>query len=76
MVGEGVSKLFYKEAKSELLLLLLFYFFGGVGGREAGGWSKGIFFFTKNPNKKKHILDLELAIDHPPPRGVLYTIIF
>ena len=36
---------------------------------------RGIFF-TKNPNKKMHILDLELAIDHPPPGGVLYTIIF
>ena len=23
----------------------------------------------KNPNKKMSILDLELAIDHPPPRG-------
>ena len=47
---------------------------GGVGRRGAG--VRG-FFFTKNPNKrKKHILDLELAIDHPPPKGVLYTIIF
>ena len=35
---------------------------------EAGGWSKGIFF-TKNPNKKMPILDLELAIDHLPHRG-------
>ena len=68
--------MFYKEANSELLLLLLFFFFFlGGGGREAGGWSKGIFF-TKNPNKKMHILDLELAIDHPPPGEVLYTIIF
>ena len=65
--------MFYKEAKSELLL---FFFFLGGGGREAGGWSKGIFFFTKNPNKKMHILDLELAVGHPPPGGVLYTIIF
>ena len=68
--------MFYKEAKSELLLLLFFFFFFGGGGREAGGWSKGNFFFTKNPNTKMHILDLELAIDHPPPGGVLYTIIF
>ena len=62
--------MFYKEAKSELLLLLfIYFFFFGGGGREAGGWSKGIFFFTKNPNKKMPILDIELAIDHPPPRG-------
>ena len=69
--------MFYKEAKSELLLLLLLFFFwgGGGGGRESGGWSKGIFF-TKNPNKKMPILDIELAIDHPPPGGVLYTMIF
>ena len=72
--------MFYKEAKSELLLFF-FFFFGGGGGGEGGGvgrrggWSEGIFF-TKNPNKKMHILDLELAIDHPPPGGVLYTIIF
>ena len=63
--------MFYKDAKSELLLLFFFFFWGGGGGggdREAGGWSKGIFF-TKNPNKKMPILDFELAIDHPPPRG-------
>ena len=72
--------MFYKEAKSELLLLFIFFFFlgggGGGGGREALGWSKGTFFSRKNPNKKMHILDLELAIDHPPPGGVLYTVIF
>ena len=70
--------MFYKEAKSELLLLLLllslFFFMGGGGGREAGGWSKG-FFFTKNPNKKMHILDLELAIDHLP-QGEFCTLLF
>ena len=67
--------MFYKEAKSELLLLLLLLlllFFGkgrgGGGGREAGAGVRG-FFFTKNPNKKMPILDLELAIDYPPPRG-------
>ena len=67
--------MFYKEAKSELLQLLLFGG-GGGGGREAGGWSKGIFFSQRIQIKKMHILDLELAIDHPPPGGVLYTIIF
>ena len=62
--------MFYKDAKSELLLFFFFFFWGGGGGgREADGWSKGIFFFTKNPNKKMPILDIELAIDHPPPRG-------
>ena len=72
--------MFYKEAKSELLLLLFFFFFflGGGGGGGVGRRGAGVrgFFFTKNPNKKMHILDLELAIDHPPPGGVLYTIIF
>ena len=53
-----------------------YYFFflcvcvgGGGGGREAGGWSKGIFFSQRIQIKKMPILDLELAIDHPPPRG-------
>ena len=66
--------MFYKETKSELillLLLLLFFFFffwgGGGGGREAGAGVRG-FFFTKNPNKKMPILELELDIDHPPRR--------
>ena len=75
--------MFYKEAKSELLLLLLLFFFfffffwgGGGGDREAGGWSKGIFFSQRIQIRKMHILDLELAIDHPPPGGVLYTIFF
>ena len=62
--------MFYKEAKSELLLLLLFFFFlGGGGGVGRQGAGVRGFFFTKNPNKKMPILDLELAIDHPPPRG-------
>ena len=70
--------MFYKEAKSELLLLLFFFFFGGGGGGgwEAGGWSKGIFFSQRIQIKKMPISDLELAIDHPPPGGVLYTMIF
>ena len=65
--------MFYKEAKSELSLLLLlfvfFFFFLGGGDREAGDWSKGIFFSQRIQIKKLPILDLELAIDHPPPRG-------
>ena len=70
--------MFYKDAQSELLF---FFFFGGGGGGGGGGVGRrgaGVrgFFFTKNPNKKMPILDLELAIDHPPPWGVLYTIIF
>ena len=53
MVGEGVSKLFYKEAKSELLLLLLFFFLGGgEGGREAGAGVRGFFFPQRIQIKK------------------------
>ena len=58
--------MFYKEAKSELLLLFFFLGGGGGGVGRRGAGVRG-FFFTKNPNKKMHILDLELAIDHPPP---------
>ena len=67
--------MFYKEAKSELLLFFYYYFFffwgggGGGGGGEAGGWSKGIFFSQRIQIQKRPILDIELAIDHPPPRG-------
>ena len=69
--------MFYKEAKSELfffLLLFIFFFWGGGGGggggREAGGAGvRGFFFSQRIQIQKRPILDIELAIDHPPPRG-------
>ena len=37
------------------------------GGRGAG--VRGFFFHKESKLKTMPILDLELAIDHPPPRG-------
>ena len=69
----------------EFFFLLIFFFGGGVGGGGGGGGGgvgrrgagvKGFFFSQRIQIKKMPILDLELAIHHPPPGGVLYTMIF